>query len=133
MMRQFVKSQVIIGITILVIALGLFGVNSPVLAASGCVPSGKAIIPASELGPVPQFGCETKDPIIGTIFKLVFGSLAVLSLIFVVIGGLRYTLSGGDSNSIATAKKTILYAVVGLILGVSVFAITDFIVSRVGS
>ena len=65
--------------------------------------------------------------IINTIIFLV-GAVAV---IMIVIGGLRYTLSGGDSGSINNAKNTILYAIVGIVIAVSAYAIVNFVVTRI--
>lgn len=97
---------------------------SPVFAAP--CDSRDAILSASDIG-LPTWGCGNNTSIVQTITQLAFGSLATISLLFIVIGGLRYALSGGDSNAIASAKKTILYAVIGLVLGISVFIITSFI------
>ena len=58
----------------------------------------------------------------------VTGSISVL---MIVIGGLRYATSGGDQGSITSAKNTILYAVVGLILSVMGYAIVNFVLSRI--
>lgn len=74
-----------------------------------------------------KIGCGDTSDILSTIVKAVFGLLTMLSILFIVIGGLRYTVSGGDSNAIASAKKTILYAVIGLVLGLSVFVIFSFV------
>lgn len=56
----------------------------------------------------------------------VIGSIAV---IMIVIGGLRYVLSGGDSSSTKGAKDTILYAVVGLVVAIFAYAIVNFVVT----
>lgn len=58
----------------------------------------------------------------------VTGSISVL---MIVIGGLRYATSGGDQGGINSAKNTILYAVVGLILSVMGYAIVNFVLSRI--
>jgi hypothetical protein len=58
----------------------------------------------------------------------VTGSVSVL---MIVIGGLRYTTSGGDQGSISSAKNTVLYAVVGLILSLMGYAIVNFVLSKV--
>ncbi len=46
-------------------------------------------------------------------FSLVIGIAAV---IMIMIGGLKYVMSSGDSNSINGAKNTILYAIIGLVV-----------------
>jgi hypothetical protein len=58
----------------------------------------------------------------------VTGSVSVL---MIVIGGLRYAISGGDQGAINSAKNTILYAVVGLIMSLMGYAIVNFVLSRI--
>lgn len=72
--------------------------------STGCAGNSDSVISIRDLG-IPTYGCGSDRSIIETIMKLVFGAMAMFSLLFLVIGGLRYTLSGGDSNAIATAKK----------------------------
>lgn len=50
-----------------------------------------------------------------------------LSVIMIIIGGLRYTISGGNSANVTAAKNTILYAIVGLIIAFLAFAIINWI------
>ena len=59
------------------------------------------------------------------IIVFVVGAVAVL---MIVIGGLRYTISSGDQAAVTSAKNTILYAVVGLIVAVMAYAIVNFVV-----
>ena len=47
------------------------------------------------------------------IFSAVIGVVAVIMIIF---GGFRYITSGGNDTSVTSAKNTILYAVIGLII-----------------
>jgi len=133
---RFFKKLLVPALTVLA-ALVLTGLSSiPVVyAANGQVPANcqtnpDAILSSSAIG-LPTYGCGNDRSIIQTVLQLTFGALALASLLFIVIGGLKYTLSGGDSNAIASAKNTILYAVLGLVLGVSVFTLVGFIFSQV--
>lgn len=56
--------------------------------------------------------------------------LGAIAVIMIVIGGIRYTTSNGDSSSITGAKNTILYAVVGLIIAMLAYAIVNFVVGQ---
>lgn len=47
------------------------------------------------------------------ILSLVVGMVAI---IMVIVGGLKYVTSQGDSSGVASAKNTIIYAVVGIII-----------------
>lgn len=58
------------------------------------------------------------------IFSIVVGVVAV---IMIIIGGLKYITSSGDSNNVTSAKNTILYAIIGLV----VVALAQFIVKFV--
>ncbi|MGB3024164.1 MAG: pilin [Candidatus Saccharimonadales bacterium] len=53
-----------------------------------------------------------------------------LSVVFVIVGGIRYVLSNGDTSQAATAKNTILYAVIGLVIAMSAFVIMRFVTGR---
>jgi hypothetical protein len=62
------------------------------------------------------------------IFSLIVGIAAV---IMIIIGGLKYVTSVGDTTSINSAKNTILYAVVGLIVVALAQIIARFVIDRV--
>ena len=54
----------------------------------------------------------------------IIGSISVLMLIY---GGIRYTISGGDEKAVTSAKNTILYAVVGIVVALLAYAIVNFV------
>jgi len=56
--------------------------------------------------------------------------VGVVSVIMIIIGGLRYITSSGDSGNVTNAKNTILYAVVGLIIVILAQVIVSFIVAQ---
>jgi hypothetical protein len=66
-----------------------------------------------------------------SVLKVVFTFVGIISVIFVAIGGLKYTLSSGDPQQIKQAKETILYALIGLVLAVSMFTIISFVLGRI--
>lgn len=53
--------------------------------------------------------------------------LGAVAVIMIVIGGLKYTTSNGDQERIKSAKNTILYAVIGLVVAIMAYAIVDFV------
>jgi len=57
--------------------------------------------------------------------------IGILAVVFIIIGGLRYVLSNGDSKKLEQARNTITYAIVGLVLAILAYAITQFIVQIV--
>jgi len=56
--------------------------------------------------------------------------IGVLSVVMIIIGGLRYTLSGGDAAGLKSAKDTILYALIGLVIALMSFAMVSFVLGR---
>jgi multisubunit Na+/H+ antiporter MnhB subunit len=53
----------------------------------------------------------------------------MIAVIMIVIGGIRYTTSNGDSSQVKSAKDTIMYAVIGLVVAILAYAIVNFILS----
>lgn len=51
-----------------------------------------------------------------------------ISVIMLVIGGLRYVVSGGESSAVQAAKNTILYAIVGVIVSMLAYAAIAFVI-----
>lgn len=71
------------------------------------------------------------NKIIKTVINILSFVVGVVSVIMIIIGGLKYVTSGGDSNSISSAKNTILYALVGLVIVALAQVIVMFVLNRV--
>lgn len=61
------------------------------------------------------------------IFQVVVG---LISVIFIIMGGLKYITSGGDATSVGSAKNTILYAMVGIVVVALAEIIVQFVLNR---
>ncbi len=68
---------------------------------------------------------------IDDIINLLLFLIGVIAVIMIIIGGLRYVLSGGDQSSVSSAKNTIIYAVVGLIVAAMAYAIINFVLDAI--
>lgn len=64
------------------------------------------------------------------IINTVLVVLGMVAVIMIVIGGVRYTTSNGESSAVKSAKDTILYAIIGLVVAIMSFAIVNFVVGR---
>lgn len=62
-----------------------------------------------------------------TITNVLLFVLGAVSVIMIIIGGLRYVISGGNSTAVTAAKNTILYAIVGVIIALLAYAIVNFV------
>lgn len=56
--------------------------------------------------------------------------LAAVSVIVIIVAGIQFVVSQGDSGKVARARTTILYAVVGLLIAVFATAIIQFIINN---
>lgn len=65
---------------------------------------------------------------IAQIVSLSFVVIGALCVLFILIGAVRYAISAGDQAQIKTAKNTVMYAVIGLVVSMSGFAIVQFII-----
>ena len=76
-------------------------------------------------------GCEGTDqtPIFKTITNVLLFIIGAISVIMLIIGGIRYTTSNGDQQAVQNAKNTILCAVVGLVIAILAFAAINFVIS----
>jgi len=67
-------------------------------------------------------GCGSTSNTLGDIIKTVVGILSIvvgaLSVIMIIVAGIRFTTSSGDSNGVAGARKTLIYALVGLAVAI---------------
>jgi len=42
--------------------------------------------------------------------------IGIIAIVMVIISGIRFATSGGNSSSVESAKKTLIYAILGLVL-----------------
>lgn len=69
--------------------------------------------------------------VITTLTNILLFIVGALGVIMIIIGGLRYVISGGNSASVTAAKNTILYAIVGLVISFLAFAAINFVLNAV--
>ncbi len=70
---------------------------------------------------------EDMMTIIGNVLNAIYGVIAVVAVVMIVVAGIKYSTSQGDPGKIQAAKATITYAIIGLVITITAFAITNFI------
>lgn len=68
--------------------------------------------------------------LIKTIINIVSIVVGVVAVIMIIFGGLKYITSGGDSSNVSSAKNTIIYAIVGLVIVALAQFIVRFVLER---
>ena len=71
-----------------------------------------------------------KGGLITTITQLIVLITGAVSVVMIIIGGLRYVLSSGDSKGVHSAKDTILYSLIGLVVAIFSQVIVSFVLSK---
>lgn len=71
------------------------------------------------------------DPVQSVVGLLLF-AIGTISVIMIIVGGIRYVISNGEAARIKSAKDTILYAVIGLIVSLLAYAIVNFVLNQFG-
>ena len=104
--------------------------NAP--GAGGGAGSGAAGGNSSSTGSTSICGAksDSAQDIIKNVINTILVVLGMVAVIMIILGGIRYTTSNGDAGAIKSAKDTILYAVVGLVVAIFAFAIVNFVVGR---
>ena len=88
-------------------------------------------------GDTTQAGCtdgnlgngESLKTLAGKIVNLVSIVVGAISIIMIIYGGFRYITSGGDSGRVGSAKNTLIYAVIGLIVVALAQLIVNFVLN----
>lgn len=65
------------------------------------------------------------------IVHILFGTMAVIVVLVIVIAALNIVTANGDSGKVAKARSNILYALVGLTVAVSADIIVSLIIARI--
>ncbi len=71
---------------------------------------------------------DLKETVIN-IIQWVLGLLGLIAVIMILWGGFMWMTAGGNEDKVATAKKIITAAVIGLIVILLAWAIVTFVVS----
>lgn len=82
--------------------------------------------------------CQTHLPDVGAnasnaqiALQLIFGVIAVVTVIFIIIAAIRYQASLGNPEATAKLRNTIIFAAIGLVIALSAEAIVTFALGRV--
>lgn len=73
-------------------------------------------------------GRDDINTLAGNAIDIALGLVATISLLFLIYGGITYTTSAGNPDSVGKAKSTILYSIIGLVLAILSYAIINFVI-----
>lgn len=124
-----------------------------VLGAAGCLALATAPLPASATAPLPapvvdldnacsgvggntassickSRGENIKGDFAKSLTNLLLFILGSVAVVMIIIGGIKYASANGDASQITSAKNTIMYSVVGLIVAIMAWSIVSFVINQ---
>ena len=78
--------------------------------------------------PTTLFGPGSIFTTIVNVLLFIIGAISVIMLIW---GGIRYTTSAGNSAAVTSAKNTIMYAIIGLVIAFLAFALVNWVLGAI--
>lgn len=67
--------------------------------------------------------------VVTTIVNTALYVIGILSVLMLIFGGIKYTMSGGNEKEVTAAKNTILYAIIGIVIALLAYAIVNFVIT----
>ena len=101
-------------------AAPLFMADSKSLACDGAT-----LVTGGDCDPATGDGVSGIVDSVVTIFAW---GLGILSVLFIMYGGFKYVTNGGDSNKLSSAKNTILFAIVGLVIAALAQTVVKYVI-----
>ena len=110
---------------------GVFALSVPQKALAQCTDAGNTIgqgincagnsLPADLTG---------NGGIVTAVINVLLSIVGVVAIIMIIVGALRMVLSSGNEKTVADARNTIIYAVIGLVVAILAFAIVNYVVGK---
>jgi hypothetical protein len=126
------KKVLLIALFVLGLGAGMFALGQqPVFADA------KAEICAGVGAVSGTGGCTTKegdpsvDSLIATVINILSWLVGIIAVIMIIVSGFSYVTSGGDSGKLNTAKMTLIYAIVGIVIVAFSQALVKFVLTKV--
>ncbi len=124
-MKQLFNKGLLALAIVPMLALGVSVVTGDVAFAEDLTIRGGADAAASDEQSANLF---TDGGIFETVTNILLFLIGAISVIMLIIGGIRYVVSGGDQAAVTSAKNTILYAIVGIVVAFLAYAAVTFVI-----
>lgn len=78
-----------------------------------------------------HYGVTRSDSrtIIKNIVNILLYIVGAAAVVVIILSGIKYVISSGDSGKVADAKRTLIYAVVGLLIAIIAQTIVNWVFS----
>lgn len=123
--------------TIILSIVTLFGLSAPVLVATpasalfdGAKDQACAGANLNDTGCTANQGEAAVNSTIATAINLLSFLVGVISVIMIIIGGIRFVTSQGNAQNATSARNTVIFAVVGLVVALLSQLIVKFVLGQ---
>ncbi|MDP2684453.1 MAG: hypothetical protein Q8P20_05350 [bacterium] len=84
-------------------------------------------------GTVSKLGNQDLRTTIASIINVALSLLGIIALVIVLYGGFKWMTAGGNDEQVGEARKIIVAGIIGLAIILSAFAISSFVLNKLGS
>ena len=110
------KRLLVVGLMILGLSVFGFGYAMPSASAVGTDDVCAGLEGAGGNGCDPGASDISVESTVQTAINIVSWIVGIIAVIMIIVGGAKYVTSGGDSNGVQSAKNTIMYALIGIVI-----------------
>lgn len=88
------------------------------------------LTPGEGPGEINNLPTLSGDQVLQNGLNLAYFVAGIIAVIIIIVAGIMYSTSAGDQARVTKAKNLILYSIAGLVIIMSAFAITNFVIGR---
>ncbi|HET7320742.1 MAG TPA: hypothetical protein VFI84_04135 [Candidatus Saccharimonadales bacterium] len=70
--------------------------------------------------------------LVSSVVEILSIVVGIAAIIMIIIAGLKFVTAGGDSNSVSSAKNTLMYALIGLVVAALAQFLVHFVLNKLG-
>jgi hypothetical protein len=102
-------------------------------SAGGSQGYGSVCLPTDPTGVSSHFGTNGVESLIIFIIDILLAFAAILAVLFIIIGGYKYIFSGVSEKSAESGKKTLINAIIGLVIIILSYAIVTVLANTISN
>lgn len=130
-MRQILSSILVLSFCLLAVPMSVQAKD--ILGPSAECSNGTAGTGSSAVCTDDSNTSAANDPIVSklrNIARIIAFIAGAAAIILILVGSLQYVTSNGDSNKIKSARDTVIYALIGLVVIVLAATIIEFVLNK---
>jgi cytochrome bd-type quinol oxidase subunit 2 len=131
-MKSFMKKIAALAVVVPALVLGIALVAPDVIHAQTCTDASGGISSGADCAKPTGAASNLfgDGSIFNTITNILLFLIGAVSVIMLILGGIRYVVSNGDQAAVTGAKNTIMYAIIGIVVAFLAFAAVKFVTDQ---